>query len=60
MAIALEASAGPGDKAGSERLFAAIALDLLEKGYSINPCALPPGLADDLLLQLHTMSAQQL
>ncbi|MEE4145370.1 MAG: 2OG-Fe(II) oxygenase [Halieaceae bacterium] len=45
--------------AHSEQLFANIADDLLAKGYSINPCALPAGLADELLLQLHTMSQQQ-
>lgn len=43
----------------NEMLFARIAEDLLAKGYSINPCALPEGLADDLLLQLHAMSEQQ-
>ena len=43
----------------TEMLFARIAEDLLAKGYSINPCALPEGLADDLLLQLHAMSEQQ-
>lgn len=45
--------------AQSELLFARIADDLLNKGYSINPCALPEGLADDLLLQLHAMSEQK-
>lgn len=43
----------------SPQLFGRIAGDLREKGYSINPCALPPGLADGLLQHLHTMSAQQ-
>jgi len=40
-------------------LFEGISQDLLAKGYSINPCALPEGLADELLLQLHTMSEQE-
>lgn len=51
------------DRAGrdscSEQLFATIARDLLERGYSINPCVLAGGLADDLLLQLHTVSPRQ-
>ena len=59
MAIALEYTAGGDDAAGREQLFATIARDLLEKGYSINPCAMAPELAQSLLQKLHTMSERQ-
>lgn len=35
--------------------FEKIARDLQEKGFSINPCALPPVLSDSLVEHLHTM-----
>ncbi len=44
----------------SEQLFAAIANDLRDKGYSINFNALPPGLADRLLQQVHAIPPGQL
>jgi SM-20-related protein len=59
MAIALAELAASGSGADSEELFASIAGDLLNRGYSINPCALAAGLADELLLHLHSMAARQ-
>jgi SM-20-related protein len=47
------------DEDGRERLFASIAQDLLDRGYSINPCALTPGLANGLLQHLHSMPGHQ-
>ncbi len=43
----------------SEPLFSRIGEDLLQKGYSINPAALPPGLAEALLQHLHSMSLRR-
>lgn len=45
--------------APDEQLFATIAGDLLTTGYSINPCALPPGLAVELLQQLRKVPDDQ-
>lgn len=59
MTIAPREPVGDNTDADSDQLFARIADDLLAKGYSINPCALPAGLADDLLLHLHAMSERQ-
>jgi SM-20-related protein len=53
---ATEQSATP---QGDEQLFKAIASDLHNKGYSINPHALPPQLADGLLQQLLMTPAGQ-
>ena len=43
----------------SEQLFERVGEDLLAMGYSINPTALPPGLAESLLHHLHNMSLRQ-
>jgi SM-20-related protein len=40
-------------------LFEAIAGNLIEKGYSINPMALPPDLTQNLLQQVHSMRDAQ-
>ena len=59
MTIALDQLANSDNSSSGSGLFATIAEDLLARGYSINPRALPGGLADDLLQHLHAMSAQQ-
>jgi SM-20-related protein len=59
MTLAQDKPTSGNPAAESELLFARIAEDLLAKGYSINPCALPEGLAGELLRQLHSMSEQQ-
>jgi len=59
MVTALPDPTTPTEPDGSAARFAGIARDLLEKGYSINPCALANGLAADLLAQLQGMPAQQ-
>ncbi|MBP6699908.1 MAG: DUF4387 family protein [Halioglobus sp.] len=43
------------DGVEDDHLFATIAAGLLANGYSINPGALPPALADNLLQQLHAL-----
>ncbi len=45
-----ESGEGPGTD-----FFEKVALDLQEKGFSINPCALPQALSDSLYLHLQTM-----
>lgn len=44
---------------GDEDVFEAIAADLLEKGYSIKPNAVPPALLGELLEQLSSMGTSE-
>ncbi len=46
------------DEDGRVQLFASVAQDLLARGYSINPGALAPGLAQAMLQQLRATSPQ--
>jgi SM-20-related protein len=48
-----------GDNTADETLFALIAQDIEQKGYSIRPGALPEGLANSLLTHQQTIEAQK-